>query len=201
MKLVSVAAAAVVGGLLLAGCGGSGSGSSAASSSSSAVASGTKLDREISSAEPSSSVSSPGSSPLAGVGGGPQQPSVVPTVDDISDADYQKAYEISRDVLEIYGSGVPPQPWHRRLDPYVSADFRERLKNVRPEYVRFSVTGEARTEEDPTVNFTNPYWTLVVIPTDAVEGAYAVRLRRDGETNLQWKVDDILPYKTISSVE
>ena len=52
--------------------------------------------------------------------------------------------------------------------------------------------------EDPTINQDNPYWVMVVVPTDSMDGVYAVRLNRSAETEFHWVVDDVIPYKTIA---
>ena len=136
--------------------------------------------------------------PLKNAPQGPQQPSSVPTVDSLTEQDKENAKHLAKQVLEVYGSGAPSEQWHQKIDRYLSEGYKKRTAKLKTEYLKFKVTGDGDIVEDPTINQDNPYWVMVAVPTDSMDGVYAVRLNRTAETNLQWVVDDVVPYKTIA---
>ena len=136
--------------------------------------------------------------PLKNVPAGPQQPTSVPTVDHLTDQDKEDAKHLAKRVLQVYGSGVSSEQWHQKIDRYLSEGYKKRTANLKTEYLKFKVHGDGQIVEDPTINQDNPYWIMVAVETDSMDGVYAVRLNRTAETDLQWVVDDVVPYKTIA---
>jgi|GEM_PF-2481514 hypothetical protein len=136
--------------------------------------------------------------PLKGAPQGPQQPTSIPTVDSLTDQDKEDAKHLAKQVLEVYGSGVSSEQWHLKIDRYLSNGYKKRTAKLKTEYLKFKVTGDGDIVEDPTINQDNPYWVMVAVPTDSMDGVYAVRLNRSAETEFHWVVDDVIPYKTIA---
>ena len=168
-------------------------------SASSATADHRETTPDEQSASGSSSASaSVDQEPLKNAPQGPQQPSSVPTVDSLTEQDKENAKHLAKQVLEVYGSGVSSEQWHQKIDRYLSEGYKKRTAKLKTEYLKFKVTGDGEIVEDPTINQDNPYWVMVAVPTDSMDGVYAVRLNRTAETNLQWVVDDVVPYKTIA---
>lgn len=58
-------------------------------------------------------------SPLAGTGGGPQQPSSVPTLNSITDEDRGRALEAAKAIVTAYTSGKPYKEWSEELYPMI----------------------------------------------------------------------------------
>ena len=157
-------------------------------------------EREDSSVASSSPSATPtvDDQPLKNVPAGPQQPTSVPTVDHLTDQDKEDAKHLAKRVLQVYGSGVSSEQWHQKIDRYLSEGYKKRTANLKTEYLKFKVHGDGQIVEDPTINQDNPYWIMVAVETDSMDGVYAVRLNRTAETDLQWVVDDVVPYKTIA---
>ena len=63
-------------------------------------------------------------SPLAGTGGGPQQPSSVPTLNSITDEDRGRALETAKAIVAAYTSGKPYKEWSEELYPMVDPEVQ-----------------------------------------------------------------------------
>jgi len=197
MSIKKYAGLALIAALALTSCA-SQTGQQTQSSSSAAADHRETTPDEQSASGSSSASASVDQEPLKNAPQGPQQPSSVPTVDSLTEQDKENAKHLAKQVLEVYGSGVSSEQWHQKIDRYLSEGYKKRTAKLKTEYLKFKVTGDGDIVEDPTINQDNPYWVMVAVPTDSMDGVYAVRLNRTAETNLQWVVDDVVPYKTIA---
>ena len=136
------------------------------------------------------------SSPLAGTGGGPQQPSSVPTLNSITDEDRGRAIEAAKAIVAAYTSGKPYKEWSEELYPMVDPEVQKEYgPNSRLDQLRGTVTS-AQLVDDPTLKVPggdNPYWiTVRVNVMGGTTPAYYVRLHRTAEQPDTWKAAHIL---------
>lgn len=103
-------------------------------------------------------------SPLAGTGGGPQQPSSVPTLNSITDEDRGRALEAAKAIVAAYTSGKPYKEWSEELYPMIDPKLQNHYgPNSRIDVFKGTVTS-AELVDDPTLKVPggdNPYWLTV----------------------------------------
>ena len=135
-------------------------------------------------------------SPLAGTGGGPQQPSSVPTLNSITDEDRGRALEAAKAIVAAYTSGKPYKEWSEELYPMVDPEVQKEYgPNVRLDLLKGTVIS-AELVDDPTLKVPggdNPYWLTVSVRVEgSLSPAYYVRLHRTAERPNKWKASHIL---------
>lgn len=135
-------------------------------------------------------------SPLAGTGGGPQQPSSVPTLNSITNADYNRAMDTAKAIVAAYTSGKPYKEWSEELYPMVDPEVQKEYgPNARLDQLRGTVTS-AQLVDDPTLKTAmgeNPYWVTVRVNImGGTSPAYYVRVHRTAEQPDTWKAAHIL---------
>ena len=135
-------------------------------------------------------------SPLAGTGGGPQQPSSVPTLNTITDEDRARAIDAAKAIVTAYTSGKPYKEWSADLFPLIDAELQNQYnQNLRVDLLKGNVTS-AELVDDPTLKIPggdNPYWLTVRVKVDGgISPAYYVRLHRTAERPNKWKASHIL---------
>lgn len=135
-------------------------------------------------------------SPLAGTGGGRQQPSSVPTLNTITDEDRARAIDAAKAIVTAYTSGKPYKEWSADLFPLIDAELQNQYnQNLRVDLLKGNVTS-AELVDDPTLKIPggdNPYWLTVRVKVDGgISPAYYVRLHRTAERPNKWKASHIL---------
>lgn len=135
-------------------------------------------------------------SPLAGTGGGPQQPSSVPTLNTITDEDRARAIDAAKAIVTAYTSGKPYKEWSADLFPLIDAELQNQYnQNLRVDLLKGNVTS-AELVDDPTLKIPggdNPYWLTVHVKVGGgISPAYYVRLHRTAERPNKWKASHIL---------
>ena len=135
-------------------------------------------------------------SPLAGTGGGPQQPSSVPTLNTITDEDRARAIDAAKAIVTAYTSGKPYKEWSADLFPLIDAELQNQYnQNLRVDLLKGNVTS-AELVDDPTLKIPggdNPYWLTVRVKVEGgISPAYYVRLHRTAERPNKWKASHIL---------
>lgn len=135
-------------------------------------------------------------SPLAGTGGGPQQPSSVPTLDSITDEDRGRALETAKAIVAAYTSGKPYKEWSEELYPMVDPEVQNEYgPKSRIDLLKGTVIS-AELVDDPTLKVPggdNPYWLTVSVRVEgSLSPAYYVRLHRTAERPNKWKASHIL---------
>jgi hypothetical protein len=135
-------------------------------------------------------------SPLAGTGGGPQQPSSVPTLNTITDEDRARAIDAAKAIVTAYTSGKPYKEWSADLFPLIDAELQNQYnQNLRVDLLKGNVTS-AELVDDPTLKIPggdNPYWLTVHVKVDGgISPAYYVRLHRTADRPNKWKASHIL---------
>lgn len=135
-------------------------------------------------------------SPLAGTGGGRQQPSSVPTLNTITDEDRARAIDAAKAIVTAYTSGKPYKEWAADLFPLIDAELQNQYnQNLRVDLLKGNVTS-AELVDDPTLKIPggdNPYWLTVHVKVDGgISPAYYVRLHRTAERPNKWKASHIL---------
>lgn len=135
-------------------------------------------------------------SPLAGTGGGRQQPSSVPTLNTITDEDRARAIDAAKAIVTAYTSGKPYKEWSADLFPLIDAELQNQYnQNLRVDLLKGNVTS-AELVDDPTLKVPggdNPYWLTVHVKVDGgISPAYYVRLHRTAERPNKWKASHIL---------
>lgn len=135
-------------------------------------------------------------SPLAGTGGGPQQPSSVPTLNSITDEDRGRALETAKAIVTAYTSGKPYKEWSEELYPMIDPKLQNQYgPNSRIDIFKGTVTN-AELVDDPTLKVPggdNPYWLTVSVRVEgSLSPAYYVRLHRTAERPNKWKASHIL---------
>ncbi len=142
-------------------------------------------------------------SPLTGTGGGPQQPSSVPTLNSITNADSNRAMDTAKAIVTAYTSGKPYKEWSEELYPMVDPEVQKEYgPNSRLDQLRGTVTS-AQLVDDPTLKVPggdNPYWiTVRVNVMGGTTPAYYVRLHRTAERPDKWKASHILEPQGFNS--
>ena len=135
-------------------------------------------------------------SPLAGTGGGPQQPSSVPTLNSITDEDRGRALEAAKAIVAAYTSGKPYKEWSEELYPMVDPEVQNEYgPKSRIDLLKGTVIS-AELVDDPTLKVPggdNPYWLTVCVRVEgSLSPAYYVRLHRTAERPNKWKASHIL---------
>ena len=135
-------------------------------------------------------------SPLAGTGGGRQQPSSVPTLNTITDEDRARAIDAAKAIVTAYTSGKPYKEWSADLFPLIDAELQNQYnQNLRVDLLKGNVSS-AELVDDPTLKIPggdNPYWLTVHVKVDGgISPAYYVRLHRTAERPNKWKASHIL---------
>lgn len=135
-------------------------------------------------------------SPLAGTGGGRQQPSSAPTLNTITDEDRTRAIDAAKAIVTAYTSGKPYKEWSADLFPLIDAELQNQYnQNLRVDLLKGKVTS-AELVDDPTLKIPggdNPYWLTVHVKVDGgISPAYYVRLHRTAERPNKWKASHIL---------
>lgn len=135
-------------------------------------------------------------SPLAGTGGGPQQPSSVPTLNSITDEDRGRALEAAKAIVAAYTSGKPYKEWSEELYPMVDPEVQNEYgPKSRIDLLKGTVIS-AELVDDPTLKVPggdNPYWLTVCVKVEgSISPAYYVRLHRTAERPNKWKASHIL---------
>ncbi len=135
-------------------------------------------------------------SPLAGTGGGRQQPSSVPTLNTITDEDRARAIDAAKAIVTAYTSGKPYKEWSADLFPLIDAELQNQYnQNLRVDLLKGNVTS-AELVDDPTLKIPggdNPYWLTVHVKVDGgISPAYYVRLHRTADRPNKWKASHIL---------
>lgn len=135
-------------------------------------------------------------SPLAGTGGGPQQPSSVPTLSSITNADYNRAMDTAKAIVTAYTSGKPYKEWSEELYPMVDPEVQNEYgPKSRIDLLKGTVIS-AELVDDPTLKVPggdNPYWLTVSVRVEgSLSPAYYVRLHRTAERPNKWKASHIL---------
>ena len=135
-------------------------------------------------------------SPLAGTGGGPQQPSSEAILRTITDEDRARAVDAAKAIVTAYTSGKPYKEWSADLFPLIDAELQNQYnQNLRVDLLKGNVTS-AELVDDPTLKIPggdNPYWLTVHVKVDGgISPAYYVRLHRTAERPNKWKASHIL---------
>lgn len=135
-------------------------------------------------------------SPLAGTGGGPQQPSSVPTLNSITDEDRGRAMDTAKAIVAAYTSGKPYKEWSEELYPMVDPEVQNEYgPKSRIDLLKGTVIS-AELVDDPTLKVPggdNPYWLTVSVRVEgSLSPAYYVRLHRTAERPNKWKASHIL---------
>lgn len=135
-------------------------------------------------------------SPLAGVGGGPQQPSSEAVLTSITDEDRARAVDAAKAIITAYTSGKPYKEWSAELFPLIDPELQNEYDSkFRVDLLKGAVTG-AEITHDPTTDIPggeNPYWVTVRVKVDGgISPEYYVRLHRTSERPNKWKASHIL---------
>lgn len=135
-------------------------------------------------------------SPLAGTGGGPQQPSSEAILRTITDEDRARAVDAAKAIVTAYTSGKPYKEWSAELFPYLDPELQNQYDSkFRVDLLKGTVTG-AEITHDPTNDIPggdNPYWITVRVKVDGgISPEYYVRLHRTSERPNKWKASHIL---------
>lgn len=142
-------------------------------------------------------------SPLAGTGGGPQQPSSVPTLNSITDEDRGRALEAAKAIVAAYTSGKPYKEWSEELYPMVDPEVQNEYgPKSRIDLLKGTVIS-AELVDDPTLKVPggdNPYWLTACVKVEgSISPAYYVRLHRTAERPNKWKASHILESQGFNS--
>lgn len=142
-------------------------------------------------------------SPLAGTGGGPQQPSSEAILRTITDEDRARAIDAAKAIVTAYTSGKPYKEWSAELFPYLDPELQNQYDSkFRVDLLKGTVTG-AEITHDPTNDIPggdNPYWITVRVKVDGgISPEYYVRLHRTSERPNKWKASHILEPQAFNS--
>lgn len=135
-------------------------------------------------------------SPLAGTGGGPQQPSSEAILRTITDEDRARAVDAAKAIVTAYTSGKPYKEWSEELYPMVDPEVQNEYgPKSRIDLLKGTVIS-AELVDDPTLKVPggdNPYWLTVCVKVEgSISPAYYVRLHRTAERPNKWKASHIL---------
>ena len=135
-------------------------------------------------------------SPLAGTGGGPQQPSSEAVLTSITDEDRARAVDAAKEIVTAYTSGKPYKEWSEELFPLIDPELQNKYgNNIKTDILKGRVTG-AEITHDPTTDIPggdNPYWVTVAVTVDGgISPQYFVRLHRTADRPNKWKAAHIL---------
>lgn len=135
-------------------------------------------------------------SPLAGTGGGPQQPSSEAILRTITDEDRARAVDAAKAIVTAYTSGKPYKEWSEELYPMVDPEVQNEYgSKSRIDLLKGTVIS-AELVDDPTLKVPggdNPYWLTVCVRVEgSLSPAYYVRLHRTAERPNKWKASHIL---------
>lgn len=135
-------------------------------------------------------------SPLAGTGGGPQQPSSEAILRTITDEDRARAVDAAKAIVTAYTSGKPYKEWSEELYPMVDPEVQNEYgPKSRIDLLKGTVIS-AELVDDPTLKVPggdNPYWLTVSVRVEgSLSPAYYVRLHRTAERPNKWKASHIL---------
>lgn len=143
-------------------------------------------------------------SPLAGAGGGPQQPSSEAILRTITDEDRTRAIDAAKAIVTAYTSGKPYKEWSADLFPLIDPELQNEYDSKFPTDV-FKANGVTGAEitHDPTNDIPggdNPYWLTVRVKVDGgISPEYYVRLHRTSERPNKWKASHILEPQAFNS--
>lgn len=143
-------------------------------------------------------------SPLAGTGGGPQQPSSEAILRTITDEDRARAIDAAKAIVTAYTSGKPYKEWSAELFPFLDPELQNQYDSKFPTDV-FKANGVTGAEitHDPTNDIPggdNPYWITVRVKVDGgISPEYYVRLHRTSERPNKWKASHILEPQGFNS--
>lgn len=143
-------------------------------------------------------------SPLAGTGGGPQQPSSEAILRTITDEDRARAIDAAKAIVTAYTSGKPYKEWSAELFPFLDPELQNQYDSKFPTDV-FKANGVTGAEitHDPTNDIPggdNPYWITVRVKVDGgISPEYYVRLHRTSERPNKWKASHILEPQAFNS--
>jgi len=143
-------------------------------------------------------------SPLAGAGGGPQQPSSEAILRTITDEDRTRAIDAAKAIVAAYVSGKPYKEWSADLFPLIDPELQNQYDSKFPTDV-FKANGVTGAEitHDPTNDIPggdNPYWITVRVKVDGgISPEYYVRLHRTSERPNKWKASHILEPQAFNS--
>ena len=134
-------------------------------------------------------------SPLAGTGGGPQQPSSEAILRTITDEDRARAVDAAKAIVTAYTSGKPYKEWSAELFPFLDPELQNQYDSKFPTDV-FKANGV--TNDIPGGD--NPYWLTVRVKVDGgISPEYYVRLHRTSERPNKWKASHILEPQAFNS--
>lgn len=143
-------------------------------------------------------------SPLAGSGGGPQQPSSEAILRTITDEDRTRAIDAAKAIVAAYVSGKPYKEWSADLFPLIDPELQNQYDSKFPTDV-FKANGVTGAEitHDPTNDIPggdNPYWITVRVKVDGgISPEYYVRLHRNADRPNKWKASHILEPQAFNS--
>lgn len=143
-------------------------------------------------------------SPLAGAGGGPQQPSSEAVLTSITDEDRARAVDAAKAIVAAYVSGKPYKEWSADFFPLIDPELQNQYDSKFPTDV-FKANGVTGAEitHDPTNDIPggdNPYWITVRVKVDGgISPEYYVRLHRTSERPNKWKASHILEPQAFNS--
>lgn len=142
-------------------------------------------------------------SPLAGTGGGRQQPSSVPTLNTITDEDRARAVDAAKAIVTAYTSGKPYKEWSADLFPLIDPELQNQYgPKTKTDILKGKVTGATITN-DPTLETAmgeNPYWVTVLVTVDGgISPQYFVRVHRTADRPNKWKASHILEPQGFNS--
>lgn len=142
-------------------------------------------------------------SPLAGTGGGPQQPSSEAILRTITDEDRARAVDAAKAIVTAYTSGKPYKEWSEELYPMVDPKVQNEYgPKSRIDLLKGTVIS-AELVDDPTLKVPggdNPYWLTVCVKVEgSISPAYYVRLHRTAERPDKWKASHILEPQGFNS--
>ena len=143
-------------------------------------------------------------SPLAGTGGGPQQPSSEAILRTITDEDRARAVDAAKAIVTAYTSGKPYKEWSAELFPYLDPELQNQYDSKFPtDVVKANGVTTAEVTHDPTNDIPggdNPYWLTVRVKVDGgISPEYYVRLHRTSERPNKWKASHILEPQAFNS--
>lgn len=142
-------------------------------------------------------------SPLAGTGGGPQQPSSEAVLTSITDEDRARAVDAAKEIVTAYTSGKPYKEWSEELFPLIDPELQNKYgNNIKTDIFKGRVTG-AEITHDPTTDIPggdNPYWVTVSVTVDGgISPQYFVRVHRTADRPNKWKASHILEPQGFNS--
>lgn len=142
-------------------------------------------------------------SPLAGTGGGPQQPSSEAILRTITNEDRARAVDAAKAIVTAYTSGKPYKEWSEELYPMVDPEVQNEYgPKSRIDLLKGTVIS-AELVDDPTLKVPggdNPYWLTVCVRVEgSLSPAYYVRLHRTAERPDKWKASHILEPQGFNS--